>query len=100
MFKVSKAPIFIFISIFISLFFMVTTASFAMEVQKVNINTATVKELTQLKGVGESLAKRIVEYREKTSQFKTPNDITKVKGIGKAIFEKNKGIIEISSKKE
>jgi len=55
---------------------------------KVNINSATVKELQQLKGIGKTLAKRIVAYREDVGMFKEVADIKKVKGMGKGSFEK------------
>ncbi|OGC21286.1 hypothetical protein A2291_06210 [candidate division WOR-1 bacterium RIFOXYB2_FULL_42_35] len=50
---------------------------------KVNVNSADVKALCQVKGIGESMAKRIVEYREKSGPFAKLEDLTKVKGIGK-----------------
>ncbi len=53
----------------------------------VNINSATVSELTLLPGVGKSKAEAIVAQRQK-AQFKSPQEITKVKGIGKKKFEK------------
>lgn len=67
----------------------------AMEPVKININTATVEELTQLKKVGKKYAQHIVDYREKNGAFKTPEDIKKVKGIGAKIFEINKEIIAV-----
>ena len=54
---------------------------------KVNINTATVEELKTLKGVGEKKAEAIIEYRKKNGSFKTKEDLMKVHGIGKKLFE-------------
>ena len=57
---------------------------------KVNINTASAEELTQLRGIGPKYAARIVEYREQNGPFASAKDIMNVKGIGPATFEKNK----------
>jgi len=51
-----------------------------------NINTATVEELSALKGIGKSTAQKIVEYR-KTHKFSSVEDIMKVKGIGQKKFD-------------
>ncbi|MCA2016224.1 helix-hairpin-helix domain-containing protein [Vibrio tritonius] len=56
----------------------------------VNINEASADEMsTLLKGVGLAKAKAIVKYRQANGPFKTKNDLTKVKGIGKSILKKN-----------
>jgi DNA uptake protein ComE-like DNA-binding protein len=39
-----------------------TPAGVAAAVEKININTATVKDLMKLDGVGRGVAQRIVEY--------------------------------------
>ncbi|MBI9089844.1 MAG: helix-hairpin-helix domain-containing protein [Desulfobacterium sp.] len=62
---------------------------------KVNINTATEKELCTLKRVGPKYAKRIIEHRNKEGAFNTPKDIIKVKGIGPKTFEANKAFIVV-----
>lgn len=62
---------------------------------KLNINNATEKQLTILKGVGETLSKRIVEYREKNGNFKSVNDILNVRGIGMGTYSKIKDYITV-----
>ena len=57
---------------------------------KVNINTAGVKELTTLNGIRPKVAERIVAYREAHGPFKKPEDLRKVEGVGKAMFERNR----------
>jgi len=68
---------------------------YAQEKEMVNINTATVKELVQLKGVGNQYAQKIVEYRETNGSFQKPEDIKNVQGIGQKTWEMNKGVIVI-----
>lgn len=62
---------------------------------KVNINTATLEELSTLKGVGTKYAERIIEYRTNIGQFAEPDDLMKVKGIGPKTFEDNKAVIVV-----
>ena len=66
----------------------------------VNINTADAETIsTELKGVGLSKAEAIVEYRSKHGPFKSPDDLSLVKGIGERTVEINRGDIRVSSKK-
>lgn len=62
----------------------------------ININTAKTTELELLPGIGPSFAKRIVEYRETNGNFNAIEDITGVKGIGPATFEKLKDHITVN----
>jgi competence protein ComEA len=62
---------------------------------KININTADVKELMTLNGVGRSLAEKIVQYREANGLFKKPEDVRKVEGVGNALWERNRGRIVV-----
>ena len=62
----------------------------------VDINNASVEELTTLKGIGKQKAKAIVEYR-KEHCFKTKNDLANVKGIGLKTVERNKKDIKVGS---
>ena len=63
----------------------------------VNINTADAETLSaELDGVGLSKAKAIVEYREKYGPFKSPDDLSLVKGIGERTVELNRDNIKVS----
>lgn len=61
---------------------------------KININSASNEELKRITGVGDAIAGRIIEYRNK-SRFSSIEDIKNVKGIGDAKFEKMKGEITV-----
>lgn len=63
--------------------------------QKVNLNSATVEQLTRLPGIGAKKAAAIVEYRTKIGKFKSVNDLTKVKGIGQKMIVKLQNSAEI-----
>ena len=63
--------------------------------KKVNINTAGKEELQTLSGIGEGKAEAIMKYREENGNFKVIEDITKVSGIGEAVYEKIKDNITV-----
>lgn len=66
------------------------TKNFNDSTGQIHLNQANVNEFQQLKGIGEKKAQAIVEYRQKNGSFKNIDEIKNVKGIGPAIFEKNK----------
>jgi competence protein ComEA len=61
-------------------------------VERININTAPATKLESLPGIGPSLAKKIVEYRETHGPFLKIEDLLSVSGIGSAKLE---GIMEL-----
>lgn len=61
----------------------------------VNINTASIQDLTTLNGIGESKAKAIVSYRDKNGKFKAIKDIMNVSGISETLFSKIKNNITV-----
>ena len=54
---------------------------------KIDINTATAEELTELPRVGPVLAGRIVEFREQHGPYGQPSDLDAVPGIGPVMLE-------------
>lgn len=66
------------------------TSFAAMAESKVDINKADVKEMSTLSNIGEKKAQDIVTYRETHGDFKSVDELTKVKGIGAATIEKNR----------
>jgi len=60
----------------------------------VNLNSATIEELENLPGVGQTTAQKIIEYRQQ-HRFDKIEDVMNVKGIGKAKFQKMKNYLEI-----
>ena len=61
----------------------------------ININIASIDELTTLPGIGEEKAKKIVEYRDTNGLFSSIEDIKNISGIGDNIFDKIKELITI-----
>jgi len=54
----------------------------------IDLNTATVKELAALPGVGKKRAQAIVDYRAENGNFESVDEIKKIDGIGKKTFSK------------
>lgn len=64
---------------------------------RVDINTATWIEFAQLDGIGEKLAKRIVADRTEQGDFRTIEDLRRVKGIGAKTLEKMRPHLTIAT---
>lgn len=62
---------------------------------KINLNSASLEELDTLPGIGPARAADIIAYRESKGGFKTIEEITNIKGIGDATFEKMKDMITV-----
>ncbi len=63
---------------------------------KININEAGLEELTQLDGVGTSIAERIIRYRDANGGFENADEIINVKGIGPKTLADNIERITVS----
>jgi competence protein ComEA len=53
---------------------------------RLSLATATVEQLDQLDGIGPTLAKRIVDYRERHGGFRSVEELKQVDGIGDKRF--------------
>ncbi len=60
-----------------------------------NLNTATVRELEALPGIGPALAKKIVEFREKMGGFKRAEELLAVPGISEKRWKVLKDLVEV-----
>lgn len=89
----TKKLLFVCIALVIAI--AVSGPVWAEDAGKINLNKATVTELSQLKRVGLKYAQRIVDYREKNGPFTKPEDIMNVQGIGSKTFELNKDLIAV-----
>ena len=56
------------------------------EAKNVNINSADIKTISTLPGIGPKLAQRIIEYRIKNGPFKDKETLKNVPGIGPGKF--------------
>lgn len=61
----------------------------------ININTASVSELSTLPGIGEKKAQAIIDYRNENGYFNNIEDIKNISGIGDATYEKFKDLITV-----
>lgn len=54
----------------------------------VYVNSAPIEELITLPGVGETIAERIINYRDENGPFTSLEDLDEVSGIGPAMLER------------
>jgi competence protein ComEA len=62
---------------------------------KININTASKEQLTELPGVGPAIADNIIAFRQENGRFEKIEDIMNVSGIGDAKFKRLKDLITV-----
>jgi len=71
---------------------LLTAAAWAAE--PVNVNTASAEQISEnLKGIGLSKARSIVDYREANGSFQHADELVNVKGIGIKTVDQNRGLI-------
>ena len=80
------------VSVFVLILFVLTAGGLLAQ-GKVDINSADVKELMSLRGVGEVRAKAIVAYRQTHGPFQSLDDLKQVAGIGDKIIQDNQSHI-------
>jgi competence protein ComEA len=76
---------------------MVMDAAAPAKSAKLDLNDADAATLQkELSGVGEAKAKAIVAYRETNGPFASVEELLEVKGIGKAILDRNRDKLEVN----
>ncbi|MBS0208331.1 MAG: helix-hairpin-helix domain-containing protein [Planctomycetes bacterium] len=63
----------------------------------IDVNTAPWIEIAQLPGVGETLAKRIVEHRQQHGPFERVEQLRQVRGMGPKTMEKIAGNLTVKT---
>lgn len=71
----------------------------AFSAEKINLNTATVEQLTELKGIGPVTAQKIEEYRQ-VKPFSSVDELTEVSGIGPRTLEKLRDQLMVDDTKQ
>ncbi len=74
----------------------ITGAGENQEPQKIDINRAEVWLLKALPGIGETLAQRIVDYRQQNGAFRNTAELLKVAGIGTATYQQIEHLITVA----
>jgi len=90
-----KAKMAVLTTITVALLMSWVVPSLVADMSKVNINKATLEELTTLNGVGDKVAAKIIAFRKANGPFQKPEDLMMVKGIGQKLFDKNKDRIVV-----
>lgn len=67
----------------------------ASPIQRINVNTASAKELEALPGIGKGLAERIIEHRGKYGPFRRAEHLMIVRGIGDERFRALRHLITV-----
>jgi competence protein ComEA len=62
----------------------------------VNLNTASAEELERLPGIGPTRAQAILALRATLKQFSRPEQLLRVKGIGRATFRKLRPLLTLT----
>jgi len=63
--------------------------------QRININTASARELETLPGIGQALAERIIEHRNKYGPFRKPEHLIIMRGISDKRFQNLRDLITV-----
>ena len=72
------------------LLILLSSSALVFAMEPVNINTADKDLLMQITGIGEKRAEAIIDYRDNNGRFKSVDELTRVRGIGQSVVDKNR----------
>ncbi len=72
-----------------------TVVALCVNAVGVELNSASQELLTYVSGIGPVLAERIIKYRNEHGDFKSREDLKKVKGLGAKAFQQAAGFLRI-----
>lgn len=87
------------VRVFFLAFFLAFASTGAFAKDKIDLNTATVVQLQEVKGIGPKLAQSIVAYRTEHKGFKNLEDLKSVRGVGPKNYEHFKADLTVGSQK-
>ena len=67
---------------------------------KIDLNSATLEQLQLLPGIGETIAKRILAYRDQIGSFTSISDLLDVNGIGSAKYKELEPYVKVGGQYE
>ena len=71
----------------------------AQSPEKIEVNSATVEQLQEVPGIGQTLAERIIEFRKEHGPFERVEDLLNVQGIGERTLERMRPYLEVETPK-
>jgi competence ComEA-like helix-hairpin-helix protein len=77
-----------------------TLACFNQNIGKININTADKDALMSVSGIGDKLARRIIEYRRQNKKFSSLEELKSIKGFNSYRFDKVKDSVYVDKNLE
>ena len=83
------------VALFAALLLLPAQGGFAQNL--LNVNTATVEELSAVPGLNEFIAQKIVEYREDMGDFQTLDELAEIEGLNSDMVGKLKEYIGLDA---
>ena len=65
--------------------------------EKLDLNSATAEELQKLPGIGETLSRAIVDYREEHGPFRSVEELLQVPGIGEKRLDEIRDLVTVGN---
>ncbi|MGI9229019.1 MAG: ComEA family DNA-binding protein [Gammaproteobacteria bacterium] len=84
----------------IVLLMLLSSPGVVLAMEPIDINTAGMEELMEINGVGEKLAQAIINHREENGPFESLIELTRIRGIGPSLVEKNRDLLTAETPQE